>query len=118
MSKLVNVFYGPTICGDGVDVFNNYLLTSSWSQSNQLSLWNIKTGKLAVSVDWNSTLKTSNDPIFLYAGQFSKLDGNLILVGVIVGGGQQRQRVQGLRHDFGLQVHLRRHRHLQGNRHR
>jgi hypothetical protein len=33
------------------------------------------------TVGWDTTLKTSFDPIFLYAGQFYKKDGTLILAG-------------------------------------
>ena len=39
------------------------------------------TGKLFMTIDWNATVKTSNDPVFLYSGQFSKIDQTLILAG-------------------------------------
>lgn len=32
-------------------------------------------------IDWDGTLKTTFDPVFLYSGQFSKADGTLILAG-------------------------------------
>jgi len=41
----------------------------------------MKTYKLITTVDWDSNLKTSSDPCLLYSGQFSKLDGSLILAG-------------------------------------
>jgi hypothetical protein len=41
----------------------------------------MKTVKLITTVDWDSNLKTSSEPCFLYAGQFSKVDGTLILAG-------------------------------------
>jgi hypothetical protein len=39
------------------------------------------TGKNFGTIDWDANLRTSNDPIFLYSGQFSKIDGSLILAG-------------------------------------
>jgi WD40 repeat protein len=44
-------------------------------------VWDLKTCKLITTVDWDSTLKTSTEPVFLYAAQFSKIDGTLILAG-------------------------------------
>jgi hypothetical protein len=46
-----------------------------------LQTWDLGTGKNFGTIDWDANLKTSNDPIFLYSGQFSKIDGSLILAG-------------------------------------
>lgn len=74
--------YGPLICGDGIDTSNeNQMITSSWTQTNQLQLWDIRTCKLFKNIDWDGALKTSMNPCFLYASQFSKGNGGLILAG-------------------------------------
>jgi len=73
--------HGPLICGDGIDLQGNYVLTSSWTQQNQLQIWDIRNCKLVSNIDWDNNLKSSSDPIFLYAGQYSKIDGTLILAG-------------------------------------
>lgn len=80
-------YLGPMICGDGIDVCDNIILTSSWTQTNQLQTWDLRGGgeenrnKPIHTIDWDSGLKNSNEPIFLYCGQFSKVDGALILAG-------------------------------------
>ena len=63
---------GPLICGDGIDTDDKEILTASWTQEQQLQTWDLGTGKLFMTIDWNANLKTANDPVFLYAGQFSK----------------------------------------------
>jgi COMPASS component SWD3 len=72
---------GPLICGDGIDTDGKEILTASWTQEQQLQTWDLGTGKLFMTIDWNANIKTSNDPVFLYAGQFSKIDQTLILAG-------------------------------------
>ncbi|KAL4463228.1 hypothetical protein ABPG74_007229 [Tetrahymena malaccensis] len=76
-----NGIYGPLICGDGIDLYGQYILTSSWTNSNQLQIWDRRNYKLVSDIDWDGTLKTTFDPVFLYSGQFSKADGTLILAG-------------------------------------
>ncbi len=79
--KPARSIYGPLICGDGIDIFEDVILTSSWTQSNQLQMWDLDSCKPITTIDWDNTMRYSNDPIFLYAGQFSKVDGSLILAG-------------------------------------
>ena len=40
-NRPVNHLYGPIICGDGIDVYKNTIVTASWSSSNQLQEWNL-----------------------------------------------------------------------------
>ena len=46
-----------------------------------MQTYDLGTAKNFGTIDWDANLKTSNDPIFLYSGQFSKIDGSLILAG-------------------------------------
>ena len=85
-AKPVRSYFGPMICGDGIDVCDNLILTASWTQTNQLQTWDLREGdekrnKPVTIIDWDTSMKNSNEPIFLYAGQFSKVDGALILAG-------------------------------------
>jgi COMPASS component SWD3 len=77
----VRTFAGPLICADGIDIFEEVVLTGSWRESDQVQMWDLGTGKLISTVKWEGGIKVSNDPCFVYANQFSKVDGSLILAG-------------------------------------
>lgn len=78
--KPVANIYGPLICGDGIDNVGIDILTASWKQTDQLQQWDARKGSLNETIDWDG-LKVSNDPCFLYAGQFSKKNNDMILAG-------------------------------------
>ena len=42
----VRSFYGPHICGDGVDLKDDKILTGSYRPDKNLQLWDFKSGKL------------------------------------------------------------------------
>ena len=44
-------------------------------------MWDLGTGKLVSTVNWDDGPKTSTEPCQIYASQFSKNDGSLILAG-------------------------------------
>eukprot|EP01017_Pseudomicrothorax_dubius_P028162 TRINITY_DN3327_c0_g1_i1.p1 TRINITY_DN3327_c0_g1~~TRINITY_DN3327_c0_g1_i1.p1 ORF type:complete len:383 (-),score=65.79 TRINITY_DN3327_c0_g1_i1:132-1280(-) len=75
----IDSIYGPLICGDGIDICDDQILTSSWTDANQLQLYDLGTRKLIQTIDWMAGPKTYSDPVFLYSGQFSKIDGTVIL---------------------------------------
>jgi len=77
----VRRIYGPRICGDGIDVFEGEILTTSWTETDQLQIWDLGSEKLIHKVNWDDGPKTSLEPCKPYAGQFSKNDGSLILAG-------------------------------------
>lgn len=84
--KPVRSYFGPMICGDGIDICDNLILTASWTQTNQLQTWDLRGGdekrnKALQTIEWDNAMKNSNEPVFLYAGQFSKVDGALVLAG-------------------------------------
>lgn len=73
---------GPLTCGDGIDIFDDTILAASWTDKEQLATYDIGTRKRIDLIDWMAGPKTSQpEPCFLYSGQFSKLDGGLILAG-------------------------------------
>ena len=81
MNYIYSFILGPLICGDGIDTNEGVILTASWTQTSQLQTWDLGTSKNFGTIDWDANLRTSNDPVFLYCGQFSKIDGSLILAG-------------------------------------
>ena len=86
----VRTFSGPLICGDGIDIFEDEILTASWKDKDQLQNWDLGTGKLISTIKWDDGYKPSPEQTFLYSGMFSKMDGSLILAG---GSGSNEARV-------------------------
>ena len=41
---------GPFICGDSIDIFDTYVLSGSYSDTNQLQLWELSTGKFVEEI--------------------------------------------------------------------
>jgi len=77
----VRSLYGPSICGESVDIFEEVILTGSFETSNQLQMWDLGTCKPISTVNWDDGPRTTTDPVQIYASQFSKVDGSLILAG-------------------------------------
>jgi WD40 repeat protein len=70
--------YGPHICGDALDLAGNSILTGSWRTSNQLEIWDFRSGDKVENVAW----KTNDKDCCIYAAQFSKEgNGRYILAG-------------------------------------
>ncbi len=57
-------------------------MTGSWRPDHQLELWDLGSGDDLVPIFWESgSQKTSSDPCQIYAAQFLKTTGNLIMAG-------------------------------------
>jgi len=67
---ITNSIYGPHICGDAIDFKDYMLLTGSWSTSNQVQIWDIRTFKLIKTIEWDKEKK--EEATYCYATQFSK----------------------------------------------
>mmetsp|Transcript_6903 Transcript_6903/g.8417 ORF Transcript_6903/g.8417 Transcript_6903/m.8417 type:complete len:389 (+) Transcript_6903:75-1241(+) len=80
--KSVRYIYGPHICGDALDVFEDRILTGSWKSNDALQLWDFKSGKLIQSVPFRPPAEDKADaiPEMLYAAAFSP-DGKYIAAG-------------------------------------
>lgn len=78
--KPINSLYGPLICGDGIYTSEKYILTASYTNSNQLQLWDFGYCKPQLTYSLESN---QNDPVQLYSGCFGKgvLEGDFILAG-------------------------------------
>ncbi|KAG8469846.1 hypothetical protein KFE25_006301 [Diacronema lutheri] len=63
----VRSIFGPHICGDSVDISGNDIVSGSWRPTEQLQLWDYRSGELIANVPWLD----SSEPCLLYAAQFS-----------------------------------------------
>jgi WD40 repeat protein len=86
--------YGPHVCGDGLDIHGDSILTASWRPNDALELWDFGTGKKMHTVEWSKSDK--NLPEMLYSARFSS-DGSLIAAG---GSGTNEGRVFDVNRNF------------------
>ncbi|XP_063771076.1 uncharacterized protein LOC134908833 isoform X1 [Pseudophryne corroboree] len=62
-----HVINGPHICGPGIDIRNNHILTASWVAQNALQLWELRTRSLIQDVPFPASVLHGE---FLYAARF------------------------------------------------
>ena len=43
--EIVRNIVGPFVCGDSIDVNDSYILSGSYTDTNQLQIWDFNTGK-------------------------------------------------------------------------
>lgn len=43
--EIVRNICGPFVCGDAIDVNDSYILSGSYTDTNQLQIWDFNTGK-------------------------------------------------------------------------
>ena len=65
--KPVRSMFGPSICGDSLDVNSKYVLTGSYRMDKQLQLWDLGSGEVVCDYHW-----PTENPVMLYAAKFSK----------------------------------------------
>ena len=75
----VNYLYGPLICGEALDVNDNYILTGSWREKQQLEIWDMRKLQLVKSLEWIPQKK--DEKSYIYSAQFSKFSQNYIIAG-------------------------------------
>mmetsp|Transcript_66048 Transcript_66048/g.130971 ORF Transcript_66048/g.130971 Transcript_66048/m.130971 type:complete len:488 (-) Transcript_66048:197-1660(-) len=80
-------FYGPHMCGDGLDAHGHEILTGSWRPTKQLQIWDSRTRELLSDVPFRHAALDGGgrDACHLYAAQFSK--PNAVGPRTIVAGG-------------------------------
>ncbi|KAM9315665.1 GATOR2 complex protein WDR24-like [Gastrophryne carolinensis] len=71
--KVIN---GPHICGPGIDIRNNYILTASWVAHNALQLWDFRTTSLIQNIPFPASILHGE---FLYTARFCT--NNVVLAG-------------------------------------
>ena len=75
------IYHGPYICGDGIDLQDNWLLTGSWRPEKQIQLWQMDTGQGIDPIKWDANVKQPHAPCKIYSCQFHKSKGDLVLAG-------------------------------------
>lgn len=63
---------GPKICGDSIDIKENYIVTGAHRVGDQLQVWEVGTQKLVHSFQWDNPESSG----LLFAAQFSKTNHN------------------------------------------
>lgn len=102
----VRSIYGPHICGEGLDVLGDHILTASWRPDNALQVWDFGSGKLIKDITWSYGKSRSSEestpvvikklPEMLYAAAFSS-DGNFIAAG---GCGTNEGKIFDVKNDY------------------
>lgn len=63
----VRTIHGPFVCGDGLDIAHNQILTASWLAQDALQLWDYTSGSLIKSIKYPSV---NHKGEFLYCARF------------------------------------------------
>lgn len=68
MNRSVRHVYGPKICGEAIDFYNDCLVTGSYDVESQLEVWDMGTGRSIKNV----TVGEAGDKCLIYSLQVSK----------------------------------------------
>ena len=84
VAEPITYIQGPSICGDGLDIVQNQLLTASWRSSKQLQFFDLRKGEKLMDIELKPA-KCAQSSVykscFLYSCQLSKLNGNFAICG-------------------------------------
>jgi len=82
--EVQNFSYGAHICGDGMDIKDNYLLTVSWEKKDQIQLWDLRMMKnpyiFQVELP-NENKNQINDISYLYSCKFNPKNSTFCISG-------------------------------------
>ena len=84
--EVQNYLYGPHICGDGMDLKDDLLLTVSWEKEDQIQLFDLrmikKIGVFQMNLEKNESKKKSLDNIsYLYSCRFNPVNKTFCVTG-------------------------------------
>ena len=84
--EVQNYLYGPHICGDGMDLKDDLLLTVSWEKEDQIQLFDLrmnkKIGVFQFNIEENNDNKKSLDNIsYLYSCRFNPANKTFCVTG-------------------------------------
>jgi COMPASS component SWD3 len=77
----VGWMYGPHICGDGIDIKGDMIVTSSYRSSDVLELYSLKERKKLKALEWDPGSRAPGGGSYLYSCAFDKRGGDLLLAG-------------------------------------
>ena len=84
--EVQNYLYGPHICGDGMDLKDDLLLTVSWEKEDQIQLFDLKMNKkigvFQMNIEENSNNKSKLDNVsYLYSCRFNPVNKTFCVTG-------------------------------------
>ena len=82
--EVQNYLYGPHVCGDGLDLKDDLLLTVSWEKEDQIQLFDLRTNKKigVFQMKINENEKNSLDNIcYLYSCRFNPVNTTFCVTG-------------------------------------
>ena len=85
--EVQNYLYGPHICGDGMDLKDDLLLTVSWEKEDQIQLFDLrmikKIGVFQMNIDENNTDKKNklDNVSYLYSCRFNPVNKTFCVTG-------------------------------------
>ena len=84
--EVQNYLYGPHICGDGMDLKDDLLLTVSWEKEDQIQMFDLKMmkkiGVFQMNLEKNESKKKSLDNIsYLYSCRFNPVNKTFCVTG-------------------------------------
>ena len=84
--EVQNYLYGPHICGDGMDLKDDLLLTVSWEKEDQIQLFDLrmnkKIGVFQMNIEENSNNKSKLDNVsYLYSCRFNPINKTFCVTG-------------------------------------
>ena len=78
--KICHSIYGPEICGEGIDISQNFVLTGAWSTGTQVQIWDIRNLKCVSEIIYENNSK--NYPTYIYSVKFNqRRDQRMFAVG-------------------------------------
>uniref|UniRef100_A0A4W3HC37 THO complex subunit 3-like n=1 Tax=Callorhinchus milii TaxID=7868 RepID=A0A4W3HC37_CALMI len=82
------VLNGPHICGPGIDIWDNKILTASWVAQDALQLWDFRRWEVEKNIPF---LSRQNQGDFLYAARFCNRD-------IVMAGGSGTNSAKAINH--------------------
>uniref|UniRef100_A0A7S3NKS8 Anaphase-promoting complex subunit 4 WD40 domain-containing protein n=1 Tax=Aureoumbra lagunensis TaxID=44058 RepID=A0A7S3NKS8_9STRA len=98
--RSVRTIYGPHLCGDSLDISDDNILAGSWKPTEQLQIYSLSTGQLVRTIDWSSSYLSKQEPLMVYAAQYSKPTNSEFLAAG--GSGANEARVFDINNKYGL----------------
>jgi COMPASS component SWD3 len=80
--NIVASIYGPHICGDSIDIKGNNILTASWSSTNQIQIFDLRSFKQKYSFDVSKLNMANSKSSFLYSCQYAKFRNDTKMFGI------------------------------------
>ena len=87
----VGSIYGPHICGDALDIYDDEILSGSYRSKDTLQLFSLIGRELKKVIEWDPESKS--EASLVYTAEFNKQGGKLIAAGGGGAGGQNEVRI-------------------------